>query len=105
MFGCGPVGICAIFAALEYKPKQIFVIDSVPERLERARALGCIPLNYMEVDVKEEIMNGTSGNGVHSAIELVGLSAALNTALDVVATGGKLCSIGMHLLWPILSHC
>lgn len=94
VIGCGPVAMCAIISALEYKPARIFAIDSVTERLDRAKGLGCIPLNFKDVNVTAEIMKATEGNGVHAVIEIVGLSPALRTAYEIICPGGKISSVG-----------
>ncbi|KAF9893415.1 hypothetical protein FE257_010727 [Aspergillus nanangensis] len=96
VIGCGPVALCSIICALEYKPARIFVIDSISSRLSRARSLGCIPINFKEVDPVKEIMNATQGHGAHAVIELVGLSPALKTAWQVICPGGKISSVGVH---------
>ncbi|VUC32175.1 unnamed protein product [Clonostachys rosea] len=93
---CGPVALCSIISAREYKPARIFAIDSISNRLEAAKRLGCIPLNFKEVDVVAEIKKATDGNGVHAVIEGVGLSPALETAFDIVCPGGKISSFGVH---------
>lgn len=100
--GCGPVAICAIISALEYRPKQILAIDSIPERLERAKSLGCIPINFKKQDVKAVALEKTSGNGVDAVIEIVGLSSALKTAYDIAAIGARIASVGAHLLRLVL---
>lgn len=94
VIGCGPVAICSIIAAREKKPARIFAIDSNPSRLQTVKELGCIPLNFKEVDVVAEIKKQTDNNGVHAVIEGVGLSPALRTAYDIVAPGGKISSFG-----------
>lgn len=94
VIGCGPVALCSIICALEYKPARIFAVDSVPNRLQVAERLGCIPLNFKEVDVASEIMQATGGNGAHAVIEVVGLSPALKTAWQVICPGGKISSVG-----------
>ena len=94
VIGCGPVALCAIICALEYKPARIFAIDSVPSRLEKARGLGCIPVNFKSEDAVKSIREATDGNGVHAVIEGVGLSPALKTAYDIVCPGGKISSFG-----------
>ncbi|KAJ2972282.1 hypothetical protein NQ176_g7246 [Zarea fungicola] len=96
VIGCGPVALCSIICALEYKPARIFAVDSVPNRLQVAERLGCIPLNFKEVDVASEIMQATGGNGAHAVIEVVGLSPALKTAWQVICPGGKISSVGVH---------
>ncbi|KAE8377278.1 chaperonin 10-like protein [Aspergillus bertholletiae] len=96
VIGCGPVALCSIISALEYKPARIFAIDSIPSRLQAAAELGCIPLNFKEVNVIAEIQTATDNNGVHAVIEGVGLSPALRTAYDIVCPGGKISSFGVH---------
>ena len=103
VIGCGPVALCAMICALEYKPARIVAIDSVPDRLKRAESLGCIPLNFKELDVVKEILRLTNGNGAHAVIEVVGLSPALKTAFDVVCPGGKISSVG-KLLYLFVRH-
>jgi len=45
LIGCGPVGLCALINALEYKPKIILAVDRVESRLELAKSLGAEPWN------------------------------------------------------------
>ncbi|KAI0191430.1 alcohol dehydrogenase GroES-like domain-containing protein [Xylaria flabelliformis] len=96
--GCGPVGLCALISALEYKPKHIFAIDSVDSRLEIARSLGAEPLNF-KTDPKgmiKRIKEVTEGRGADVVIEVVGLKPALRTAYEVVRPFGFISSIGVH---------
>lgn len=95
VIGCGPVALCAILCALEYKPARVFAIDSVPSRLQTAAGLGCIPINFKDIDAVAEIKKATGNNGVHAVIEGVGLTPALRTAYDIVCPGGKISSFGM----------
>ncbi|KAF4288160.1 hypothetical protein CNMCM8689_006441 [Aspergillus fumigatus] len=73
LFGCGPVGLCALISALEYQPAALIAVDSVPDRLERARSLGA--------DV---------------AIEVVGHSSALRMAFELLRPWGRISSVGVH---------
>ncbi|RYP60235.1 hypothetical protein DL769_008196 [Monosporascus sp. CRB-8-3] len=98
VIGCGPVGLCAIVSALEYKPKHLFAVDSIDSRLELAKSLGAEPLNfktereYMTSRIKEV----TDGRGADIVIEVVGLSPALRTAFDILRPFGFISSIGVH---------
>ncbi|KAI5928514.1 GroES-like protein [Camillea tinctor] len=98
VIGCGPVGLCAIVSALEYKPKHLFAIDGVDSRLELAKSLGAEPLNFktnpdgMLARIKEV----TEGRGADIVIEVVGLAPALKTAYDVLRPFGFISSIGVH---------
>jgi threonine dehydrogenase-like Zn-dependent dehydrogenase len=63
--GCGPVGLCAIVAALSFGPKTVFAVDSVESRLELARALGAEPLNFTsdKHGMEERVREATGGEG------------------------------------------
>lgn len=45
LIGCGPVGLCALINALEYKPRVVIAVDRVESRLELARGLGAEAFN------------------------------------------------------------
>lgn len=96
--GCGPVGMCAIISALEYKPKHLFAVDSVESRLELARSLGAEPLNFKtdREGLLKRIKEVTNGRGADIVVEAVGLSPALRTAFDVLRPFGTLSSVGVH---------
>ncbi|RFU28953.1 hypothetical protein B7463_g7394, partial [Scytalidium lignicola] len=94
--GCGPVALCSIIAALDYKPARLYAVDSVPERLARAEKIGAIPLNFKTTDIKAEILKATDGRGADAVIEVVGHPDALRTAYDVIREFGKISVVGLH---------
>jgi len=96
--GCGPVGLCAIVSALEYKPKHLFAVDGVDSRLELARGLGAEPLNFVKdpEGMVRRVKEVTEGRGADAVIEVVGLSPALRTAYDLLRPFGVISSIGVH---------
>ena len=98
VIGCGPVGLCAVVSALEYKPKHLFAVDSVDSRLELARSLGAEPLNFKTdpEGMAARIREVTDGRGADIVIEVVGLSPALKTASDLLRPFGFISSIGVH---------
>ncbi|EAW25658.1 alcohol dehydrogenase family protein [Aspergillus fischeri NRRL 181] len=98
LFGCGPVGICALISALEYKPKHLIAIDSVPSRLELARTLGAEPWNFQTdgESLRKRVMDLTEGRGADIAIEVVGHSSALRMAFDLLRPWGRISSVGVH---------
>ncbi|SPO02706.1 related to formaldehyde dehydrogenase [Cephalotrichum gorgonifer] len=89
--GCGPVGLCAVLAATEFKPKNLFAVDAVDSRLEQARQLGAEPLNFKTdpEGMKKRILEVTEGRGADLIIEVVGLSPALRTAFDLIPWNGN----------------
>ncbi|CAK7245672.1 MAG: hypothetical protein STHCBS139747_007257 [Sporothrix thermara] len=96
--GCGPVGLCAIVAALEHKPKRLFAVDSVESRLALAASLGAEPLNFAtdKAGMVRAVQEATDGRGADAVIEVVGLSPALRTAFELIRPFGVISSIGVH---------
>lgn len=98
VIGCGPVGLCAIISALEYRPRHLFAVDSVDSRLELAKKLGAEPLNFMQdkEGMLRRVKEVTDGRGADAVIEVVGLTPALRTAYDLLRPWGVISSIGVH---------
>lgn len=101
VLGLGPVGLCALVALLSFKPRKVFVIDSVESRLLQAASLGAEPLNFAKFEggidgIKTHIHAATEGRGADAAIEIVGSSNALRFAYDLVRPWGGISSIGVH---------
>jgi len=98
VIGCGPVGLCAVIAALSFKPKHLFAVDSVDSRLELAKELGAEPLNFVKnkVGMEKRIKEVTDGRGADVVIEVVGLSPALKTSFDLIRPWGIISSVGVH---------
>ncbi|KAI9375078.1 chaperonin 10-like protein [Aspergillus egyptiacus] len=98
LFGCGPVGVCALISALEYKPKHLLAVDGVAARLELARSLGAEPWNFQtEMDgLRARVKELTENRGADVAIEVVGHSDALRMAFDLIRPWGRISSVGVH---------
>src|SRR5919198_63111 len=69
VLGLGPVGLCAVQAALGAGAAQVIAIDSVQARLEMARAFGAAPVHLTEDDPRAAVKAATDGRGVAVAIE------------------------------------
>jgi threonine dehydrogenase-like Zn-dependent dehydrogenase len=96
--GCGPVGLCAIACAASLNPRHLFAVDGVESRLKIAESLGATPLNFMDdaEGMRRHVLAATDGRGADMVVEVVGLSAALRTAFDLVRPFGVISSIGVH---------
>jgi threonine dehydrogenase-like Zn-dependent dehydrogenase len=84
--------------AQEYKPKNILAVDSVSSRLELAKSLGAEPWNF-QLDMQglqDRVKSLTEGRGADVVIEVVGLSPAQKTAVDLVRPWGIISSVGVH---------
>ncbi|KAL2819346.1 chaperonin 10-like protein [Aspergillus cavernicola] len=98
VIGCGPVGLCALINALEYKPKHILAVDSVPSRLKLARSLGAESWNFQtdREELGKRVLELTEERGADAVIEVVGLSPALKMGFELVRPWGVISSVGVH---------
>jgi threonine dehydrogenase-like Zn-dependent dehydrogenase len=96
VIGCGPVGLMTIVAAKHLGAERLFAIDTIPERLAKAKEFGAIPLNASHTDIKEEILNNTHGRGADAVMEVVGSDQTLKLAIDLIRPGGTISSVGVH---------
>lgn len=75
IFGCGPVGQFAIASAFLRDAGRVIAIDTVPSRLEMARALGAEVIDFNAEDPVQVIKDLTGGIGVDRVIDAVGVDA------------------------------
>lgn len=75
VFGCGPVGQFAIASAKRLGAGRIFAVDTIPSRLEQARAQGAEVVDFNAEDPVTVILDLTGGIGVDRAIDAVGVDA------------------------------
>lgn len=75
VFGCGPVGQFVIASAKILRAGRIIAIDTVPSRLEMARAQGAEVVDFNAEDPVDMIKRMTDNIGVDRAIEAVGVDA------------------------------
>ena len=77
VWGCGPVGQFAIASAFMLGAARVIAIDRFAERLDMARSIGAITVDYSEedVDVLTALKDLTGGIGPDSCIDAVGLEA------------------------------
>jgi threonine dehydrogenase-like Zn-dependent dehydrogenase len=60
---------------------KVFVVDTVPERLQAAEKIGCIPINFRESDPVEQIIKLNNGM-VDRAVDAVGYQANDSSGKD-----------------------
>jgi threonine dehydrogenase-like Zn-dependent dehydrogenase len=98
VIGCGPVGLCALTNALDYQPKHVLAVDGVQSRLDLAKSLGAEPWNFQtdREGLDKRVKELTNGRGADTVIEVVGLSAALQTAFELLRPWGNISSVGVH---------
>jgi 2-desacetyl-2-hydroxyethyl bacteriochlorophyllide A dehydrogenase len=108
VLGLGPVGLCAVQAARAAGAAQVLAVDSVPARLEMARAFGAQPVHLTEEDPRAAAREASDGRGVDVCIDAVGDPRALELALRLTRKLGTVqaigvyaerCEVHMGLLW------
>lgn len=74
VFGAGPVGLMAAYSGILRGASKVFVVDRVPERLDAAKKIGCIPVDFTKSDPVEQIID-LNGGMVDRAVDAVGYQA------------------------------
>ena len=108
IWGCGPVGLFAIQSALIMGAERVIAIDHYPKRLELARSLGALVLNYREVDVREALMEMTGGIGPDAVIDCVGMEShgmTVDNVLDTIKAHAMLGTERPHALRQAILAC
>jgi len=93
--GVGMIGLLVVQALHAAGCGKIIAVDLVPEKLKLAQALGAgVGLKSDECDVGEVVRAHTQGRGADIAVEAVGLSPTVNTAVSSLRKGGFLTLVG-----------
>lgn len=127
VFGAGPVGLLSAHSALLRGASEVYVVDRVKSRLDKARELGAIPINFEDGDPVEQIKKMRQQDTVHQqslrpreADKLTGVDCAIdavgyqardesdpgrerpNQVIDycakVVNPAGNICLIGVYMM-------
>lgn len=90
VFGAGPVGLLSAYCSILKGASEVYVVDRVPERLQKAKELGATPVDFSKGDPVEQIKKLRKQNkgiqqslrpgeekmeGVDCAIDAVGYQA------------------------------
>ena len=96
VLGLGPVGLCAVQAALAGGAVEVFAIDSVQERLDMAASFGATPLHLTEAEPKRAVRAATGGLGVDVVVDAVGDPGPLAMAISLARDAGVVSGIGAY---------
>jgi glutathione-independent formaldehyde dehydrogenase len=125
VFGAGPVGLLSAYCSVLKGASEVYVVDSIPERLRKAEELGAIAIDFSKGDPVEQIFKLRQKNkalrqalrpgeekmkGVDCAIDAVGYQArddnnpdkekptqVLENCLRVLNPTGSLGMIGVYI--------
>jgi L-iditol 2-dehydrogenase len=93
--GSGMIGQLTIQAAKVAGFSRVFAVDIDDAKLERAKALGAEDVfNSKNCDPAAEIAARTDGHGADAALEAVGATDPIRTAISCVRKGGTVTLIG-----------
>ena len=95
VLGAGMIGLLVVQALRQAGCKQVFVVDLDETRLGLATELGAThTINAKTQDARAEIERLTGGKGVDVALEAVGSTPTVRTAIESVRKGGRVTLIG-----------
>ncbi len=125
IFGAGPVGLMAALSSAIKGASEIYVVDFIPERLEKVRQMGATPVDASEGDPVQQIIKRRKANkalqqrlrpgeeklqGVDCAIDAVGYQArndrdysrenptqVLDNLIKVVNPAGHIGIVGVYI--------
>jgi L-iditol 2-dehydrogenase len=93
--GAGMIGLLTLQALREANCSQVIVSDIDDTRLQLAKELGAThTINAKTTDTLAEVLKLTNGNGVDVALEAVGSTPTIKTAIECVRKGGTVTLIG-----------
>jgi 2-desacetyl-2-hydroxyethyl bacteriochlorophyllide A dehydrogenase len=96
VLGLGPVGLCAVQAALVVGAAHVIAVDTVPERLQMAASFGAKAVHLTEEDPRAAVRELTEGRGVDACIDAVGDPRALELAIRLTRKCGTIQTIGVY---------
>ncbi len=109
VFGAGPVGEMVTYSAMLRGAAEVYVVDHIPERLDKVKKIGAIPIDFSKGDPVEQIKSMRHGDGVDKGIDAVGYQAinpvtgtedpayVLNALIGLVNATGILGMIGLYV--------
>jgi L-iditol 2-dehydrogenase len=93
--GSGMIGLLVVQALRVAGCRDVIAVDIDAGRLQLARELGAThTIDSMRSDAIAAVLELTNGRGAELAVEVVGNSAALSTAVHSVARGGRVVLVG-----------
>lgn len=123
IFGAGPVGLLAAYSAILKSAAEVYVVDRAPKRLDLAKKIGAIPVDFSKGNPVEQIKDLRQGNrglrgeqrpedrkmpGVMCAIDAVGYQAhaasgkgedpmqTVKWSTEILNATGSLALIGVY---------
>jgi threonine 3-dehydrogenase len=95
VFGCGPIGLCAIGIAKAEGAAAVYAIEPNPYRRELAERMGATATFIPSSDTVEQIRRANGGAGVDVVLEISGHPMAVEQGLEALHSGGWISLLGI----------
>lgn len=110
VFGAGPVGLLCAYNAILRGASTVISIDHVHARLEKAKGIGAIPVNFAHGDVVKRVLE-IIPEGAQRVIDCVGEEClneklkpeqayVINKAIQIAGNHGGVCIVGGYVNFP-----
>lgn len=87
VFGAGPVGLLSAYSAILRGASEVFVVDSIPERLKKVEQIGAIPVDFKKGDPVEQIFELRRKNPLYMGSLRAGEEKMLGVMCGIDAVG------------------
>ena len=95
IFGCGPIGLCAIGIARAEGAAAVYGVEPNPFRRELALRMGATGVFEPSSATVSEIKRANGGYGVDVVLEMSGQPVAVEQGLQVLHNGGRISLLGI----------
>lgn len=95
VLGAGCIGLVTLMTLKSIGVSDVYVVDIISKRLEKAKELGAACSIDGKEDVLDEIMRLTKGEGVDLVFETAGSEATTKLTPHLVKKGGTITLVGM----------
>lgn len=95
VFGCGPIGLCAIGIARAEGAAAIYAVEPNPYRRELADRMGATATFIPSADTVNQIRRANGGAGVDVVLEISGHPMAVEQGLQSLHSGGWISLLGI----------
>ncbi len=95
VFGCGPIGLCAIGIARAERAAAVFAVEPNPYRRELAQRMGATAVFAPSAATVEDLRRANGGLGLDVVLEMSGHPTAVEQGLQVLHPGGWVSLLGL----------
>lgn len=95
VLGAGPIGQAILLAAVD-RGARVLAVDRIAARLALARTLGAeVVVDTTSDRLEEAVTTWTDGEGAAVVFEATGVPSVIRSAVDVVASAGRIVIVGI----------